>query len=67
MVWAYYTIAIYLSKAKKFFETAAYLEKSDLYKGGAGGYNFERLQGRRCLKNGNVPNGEKFFRQTKPI
>ena len=22
---------------------------------------------RRCLKNGNVSNGEKFFRQTKPI
>ena len=22
---------------------------------------------RRCLKHGNVPNGEKFFRQTKPI
>ncbi len=29
---------------------------------------FDGLQRiRRCLKNGNVSNGEKFFRQTKPI
>ena len=40
---------------------------TNLYQMFSGGYNFERLQGRRCLKNGNVPNGEKFFRQTKPI